>query len=31
MNAHASAPSILDSCGVAPERAREILLSLIHI
>jgi TldD protein len=25
MNAHISAPSILDSCGVAPERAREIL------
>ncbi len=25
MNAHVSAPSILDSCGVAPERAREIL------
>jgi TldD protein len=25
MNAHASAPSILDSAGVAPERAREIL------
>jgi TldD protein len=25
MNAHAAAPSILDSAGVAPERAREIL------
>ena len=25
MNAHTPAPSILDSCGVAPERAREIL------
>jgi TldD protein len=25
MNAHASAPSILDSAGVAPERARSIL------
>ncbi|WP_304179717.1 metalloprotease TldD [Phenylobacterium aquaticum] len=25
MNAHSPTPSILDSCGVAPERAREIL------